>query len=114
MRRKPDSGFPGGSARRIRLGSGREDMTGFERDSGSDRPDFEERHYSVQQLADAWGLSPDFVRRTFEREPGVTQWVQQARGRRRYRVLRIPESVAVRVYRRALAAADEEKSPYAF
>jgi hypothetical protein len=66
----------------------------------------EERHYSVQQLADAWSLSPDFVRRLFLHEPGVTEWVRQERGKRRYRVLRIPQSVAERVYRRALAAAD--------
>jgi hypothetical protein len=35
----------------------------------------------------------------------MTEWVQQGRGKRRYRVLRIPRSVAERVYRRALAAA---------
>ncbi len=109
MRRKRDSGCRGGSSRRVSHGSNREEIADFERPSGRDRPDFEERHYSVQQLADAWGLSPDFVRRTFEREPGVTQWVQQARGRRRYRVLRIPESVAVRVYRRALSAAGSSR-----
>ena len=66
----------------------------------------EEQHYSVPQLADRWGLSGDFVRRLFAEEPGVTEWVHQARGRRRYRVFRIPQSVAERVYRRAVAAAD--------
>ena len=73
-----------------------------------------ERHYSVQQLADSWNMSSDFVRRLFCNEPGVTEWVQQRRGRRRYRVIRIPESVAVRVYRRALAAAATEDHPHSF
>ena len=80
----------------------------------SDREPFEERHYSVQQLAHAWNLSSDFVRRLFCNEPGVTEWVQQQRGRRRYRVIRIPHSVAVRVYRRALATVDSQHRPLLF
>jgi transcriptional regulator GlxA family with amidase domain len=74
----------------------------------SDVSAMEEQHYSVQQLADRWGLSTDFVRRVFAHEAGVTEWVQQSRGKRRYRVLRIPRSVAERVYRHALASADSD------
>ena len=110
MRRSCDDGCRRASARQISTASRSCDDDAIERGAGGDRRDFEERHYSVQQLADAWGLSTDFVRRLFEREPGVTQWVQQARARRRYRVLRIPESVALRVYRRALAGADSSRS----
>ena len=85
---------------------GAEAAPASQREAPADCAALEERHYSVQQLADAWSLSPDFVRRLFQHEPGVTEWVRQERGKRRYRVLRIPQSVAERVYRRALAAAD--------
>ncbi len=66
------------------------------------RPDFAERHYSVAEIAALWNLSPDKVRRLFESEPGVliVGDVQPRYGRRRHRTLRIPESVAERVYRR--------------
>ena len=110
MRRKCDCGFRGGSTCHMRRVSDRDVATGFDAAGESDRPDVEERHYSVQQLSDAWGLSPDFVRRLFACEPGVTPWVQQAHGRRRYRVLRTPESVAVRVYRRAIVGGDSPPS----
>jgi hypothetical protein len=60
-----------------------------------------ERHYSLDELARLWNLSADTVRRLFEREPGVLV-IERARSRdsRRYRTLRIPESVAERVHRR--------------
>jgi hypothetical protein len=59
-----------------------------------------ERHYSVDELATAWGMSDDFVRRLFVHEPGVVLFVRHRPGKRTYRVLRIPESVASRVHRR--------------
>jgi hypothetical protein len=59
-----------------------------------------ERHYSVDELAAAWGMSDDFVRRMFVHEPGVVLFVRHRPGKRTYRVLRIPESVANRVHRR--------------
>jgi hypothetical protein len=60
-----------------------------------------ERHYSPDELALLWNLSADTVRRLFEREPGVLVISRQrSRSARRYRTLRIPESVAVRVHRR--------------
>ena len=59
-----------------------------------------EKHYSVIELATIWNLSDDFVRRLFRNEPGVVHITEHHPGRRRYEVLRIPESVALRVYRR--------------
>lgn len=60
-----------------------------------------ERHFSPDELAELWGLSSDTMRRLFEREPGVLV-VEHTKNnaRRRYRTLRIPESVALRVHRR--------------
>jgi hypothetical protein len=45
-----------------------------------------------------WGLSDDFVRRLFLHEPGVVIFHHRRPGRRVYRTLRIPESVAQRVH----------------
>jgi hypothetical protein len=60
-----------------------------------------ERCYSPEQIAERWSLSPDTVRRIFGNEPGVLA-IERSRiyGKRRYRTLRIPESVAQRVYHR--------------
>jgi transcriptional regulator GlxA family with amidase domain len=59
-----------------------------------------ERHLSVEELAELWGMSEDFVRRLFLHEPGVVVFYRQQPGRRVYRTLRIPDSVALRVHRR--------------
>jgi len=59
-----------------------------------------ERHYSVEELAEIWKVSDDFIRRLFLREPGVVVFHHARPGRRVYRTLRIPESVAIRVHRR--------------
>ena len=79
------------------------------------REPFEERHYTVSELAEMWKLSAEFVRQVVQNEPGVTEWVRQRPGRRRYRVLRVPQSVAERLYRRALAKREgpEGHDPYA-
>lgn len=62
-----------------------------------------ERHYTVDEIAEAWKLSRDKVRRLFEDEPGVLVLENRSPfSKRRYRTLRIPESVAERVYRRLL------------
>ncbi len=65
---------------------------------------FAERHYSVAEVAELWNLSEDKVRRLFQNEPGVLVLgnAQPRYGRHRYTTLRIPESVAERVYRRML------------
>jgi hypothetical protein len=60
-----------------------------------------EKHFTPEALGESWGLSADTVRRVFEKEPGVLVITRErARSTRRYRTLRIPESVAVRVHRR--------------
>lgn len=66
---------------------------------------FAERHYTINELAAMWRLSGEFVRQLVQHEAGVSEWVRQHPGRRRYRVLRVPQSVAERVYRRAVAKA---------
>jgi hypothetical protein len=61
-----------------------------------------ERHFSVSELAAAWNLSADTIRKLFEKEPGVLIIGSEAGkySRRRYITLRVPESVALRVHRR--------------
>jgi hypothetical protein len=60
-----------------------------------------ERHYSVAELGTLWNLSEKTIRRMFENEPGVLRWGKsEARLRRGYITLRIPESVALRLHRR--------------
>jgi hypothetical protein len=60
-----------------------------------------ERHYSPTELAQLWSLSTDTVRRIFENEPGVLVFENPVRSSsRRFRTLRIPTSIAERVYSR--------------
>jgi hypothetical protein len=60
-----------------------------------------ERHYSPAELGELWNLSADTVRRMFESEPGVLVFENPVRSSsRRFRTLRIPESVAQRVHSR--------------
>jgi len=60
-----------------------------------------ERHYAVIEVAEMWHLSPDKVREIFEREPGVLVIGDpNPRHKRRYRTLRIPQSVITRVHTR--------------
>ena len=69
--------------------------------SASSAAAYAERHYSVQQIADLWGLSNDAIRDLFKREPGVLAIGHDGgRGKRAYKTLRIPESVLQRVHRR--------------
>ena len=63
-----------------------------------------ERHYSVEELAQMWNMSNDFVRRLFLQEPEVVIFHHARPGRRVYRTLRIPASVAERVHRRMTAS----------
>jgi hypothetical protein len=66
------------------------------------RPDFMERHYTVAELAKAWHMGQRQVREWFINEPGVIKFgvgkLTKSR-KRTYISLRIPESVARRVYR---------------
>jgi hypothetical protein len=62
---------------------------------------FQERHYAVADIAELWSLSPDVVRKLFEREPGVLVIGDPGpHGKRRYTTLRIPGSVVERVHHR--------------
>lgn len=60
-----------------------------------------ERHYTVQQVVELWGMSDETVRRIFRNEPGVMAITQaERRGKRPYAKLFVPESVLVRVHER--------------
>lgn len=59
-----------------------------------------ERHFRAKELALLWGLSTDSVIRLFAREQGVLRINNVCAGKRRYTVLSIPESVALRVHER--------------
>lgn len=67
-----------------------------------------ERHFTPHELATAWALSPTKVRRIFAHEGGVlrigerSRWVGRKLTRRMY-TLRMPETVARRVYERRLS-----------
>jgi len=64
------------------------------------RPDFLERHYSLMELSEAWNVSPATLRRWFKHEPDVVRFGKGRRGSKRpYYSMRVPESVALRVYR---------------
>lgn len=64
----------------------------------------DERHFTPQELADMWKVSVQTVREIFEREEGVLKIGRDGtRTRRRYKTLRIPESVAERVHTRLSA-----------
>jgi hypothetical protein len=71
----------------------------------TDRTPADERHYSPAELADAWGLSADTIRSLFEGEPDVLIYgeTQGTNRRRRYRTIKIPASVAIRVKNRLSA-----------
>lgn len=60
-----------------------------------------ERHYSVGEVGQLWGLSVRTVRKMFADEPGVVKLGhEETRFQRSYVTLRIPESVLLRVHRR--------------
>lgn len=60
-----------------------------------------EKHYSVHEIAELWNLSDETIRRHFRDEPGVvTLGLKYSHKKRSYVVLRIPESVAIRVHER--------------
>jgi hypothetical protein len=73
---------------------------------------FTERHYAVAEIAALWNLSGDKVREIFEQEPGVLMiGDRNPRAKRRYRTLRIPQTVVDRVHKRlSLKAASSGES----
>lgn len=63
-----------------------------------------EKHYTPQDLAEMWGVSVQTIREIFQNEEGVLKIGRDGtRTRRRYKTLRIPESVAERVHTRLSA-----------
>jgi len=58
------------------------------------------KHYSMDELAELWGVSVDSIRRIFRDEPGVLKIGENGPKRRRHLTLRIPESVVERVHMR--------------
>jgi hypothetical protein len=73
-----------------------------------------ERHFSVIELATCWNASTDLIRDLFANEPGVIKISRRTslherppsktghRKPRKWVMLRIPEPVVERVYRRLL------------
>ena len=61
-----------------------------------------EYHFTVAELSEQWNLSREAVRKMFESEPGVAVLSHSKPHKRKYRTLRIPTSVAKRVYQRSL------------
>jgi hypothetical protein len=70
----------------------------------------DEKHFTPADLAAAWGVSAETVRQIFRNEPDVLRVGSRgpvtpsiSRRRRSYVLLRIPESVALRVHKRLSA-----------
>ena len=59
-----------------------------------------EKHYRVKELAALWGMSADMITRLFHEEPGVLRVDNFGSAKRKYAVLSIPETVALRVHER--------------
>jgi hypothetical protein len=58
------------------------------------------RIFTPRELAELWQLSENSIRRLFQDEPGVfVLGDSNPRGRRGYCTVRIPEAVALRVWR---------------
>jgi hypothetical protein len=57
-----------------------------------------EPHFTVKELAESWNVSDVVVFRMFQDEPGVMRLGSTSTRRRVRRELRIPQSVAERVY----------------
>jgi hypothetical protein len=58
------------------------------------------KHYSVDELAELWGVSVDSIRRIFRDEPGGLKIGENSPKHKRPLTLRIPESVVERVHMR--------------
>ena len=60
-----------------------------------------EPHFTIRELSKSWHLSYEATRRLFQNEPGVLKIGGRLRKNKRgYMSLRIPASVARRVYRK--------------
>lgn len=63
--------------------------------------------YSVKELAILWNMSAESIRRLFGREPGTLIFKLSSTGRRSYRSIRIPGTVALRVQKRVTVVTPE-------
>jgi hypothetical protein len=63
-------------------------------------PNAMEKHFTLEQIAEAWGISVRNARRIFRDQPGVVDLMAHRKSltSRSYQVLRIPASVAARVH----------------
>jgi hypothetical protein len=76
---------------------------------------YDERHYSVAEISDKWGLSKDLVRELFRDEEDVIAIERPAipKRKRGYTTLSVPETVVRRVHgklsrrRRLMPSRDE-------
>jgi hypothetical protein len=60
-----------------------------------------ERHYKIGEIAELWNIDYKKCQRMFINEPGVLKETQDGTlKKKRYTVLRVPESVVLRVHRR--------------
>jgi hypothetical protein len=59
-----------------------------------------DEHYTVQELVALWKYSRRTVKRLVEKEPGVVRLGTERPGKRPHYTLRIPASVARRIYAR--------------
>lgn len=61
----------------------------------------DDRHFTPAELAEMWGVSPETIRVLFREEPGVLKiGPNGTKFKRGYKTLRIPQSIAERVYTR--------------
>jgi hypothetical protein len=68
-----------------------------------------EKYWTVRELASSWHVSPDAIRKLFRNEPGVLALGERSpKDKRPYLTLRIPESVALRVYTRLSSVGDRK------
>jgi hypothetical protein len=70
-----------------------------------------DEHFTVLELAGIWKLSRQTVRRIVENEPGVVRLGEDRPGVRRHQTLRVPASVARRIYLRLIGEEPAEKTP---
>lgn len=62
-----------------------------------------EQHFSPTEVASKWGFDEKSIKRIFEHEPGVLVFERPtSKTKRRYRTLRIPESIIARVHQRLI------------
>ena len=60
-----------------------------------------ERHFTVKEVAEMWGISQDLVRDVVRDEPGVLRIERpETRKKRGYATVRVPQSVMERVHLR--------------